>query len=821
MDRYRSAVVDLAGKLSFRGRLLLGASLSEGLNGTFSGSQEALCTYCASMHHENLPKFADVLDVIKRNRSSEEYESLNQAILQEFYSSAVVPYFKAVSSLPFTVTIPFVEFKWSLNTTSPRSEVFPDLYVKVVSEIVSTGGRLSSIPIKQTSQNYLTPEEFDAAVKHYNAAAPDDTVLIDCRNSKEVAIGKFRSALDPKTKTFTEFPTWVDKSLEAGGALAGKKKVLMYCTGGIRCEKASAYIRNQKPDLEVYHLKGGIHRYLEKYEDKGEFLGKNFVFDSRQGMAPAESAETVGQCVYCKGPYDNFTPNHVCTVCREQILVCPKCKGMLKELHCDEHQYLKNCYFHNLSLFPDNELTSHRSELSSLLEQIAIGKAFRMKRKTLSKQISKIDAFLAAPNRVDGVMVCRSCQEPVDKCGGECWGYFGLSRKTKADSLMSPITPPAKKPKQPQPPPQTKKRDQRLVAVNEIKELNLSKPLSACLSSNMRCIPPVVRTISTNTKAKWIGRKVREVVLQEFVACKDDDWRQILVNGSPITTDSILHHGDVVARRVHWHEPPIFSECETLDISLPRPNLFAINKPSTVPTHPAGQYLANSLTMMAEAQLGLPIKSLHPCHRLDKCTSGLVVCSNDPKMSKLVQQAMDTGCVEKTYLAKVSGKFSDTSVTVNEPIFCQDPQQGIRVIDSRGKSALSEFKLVAYNAEANESLLCCLPKTGRGHQLRVHLQHLGFPIVGDVLYGGKAVSTVPLKQVLERMRMAVGVDAGDIPCECCSTGFEAAFKRSQLLQEGSSICLHALEMKLSLRGVEEPLILTTHKPAWSEEFNLV
>jgi len=94
------------------------------------------------------------------------------------------------------------------------------------------------------------------------------TQLIDCRNSKEVAIGTFRSATNPKTRTFAEFGTWVDNNK---ADLIKKDKILMYCTGGIRCEKASAYVR-EVTNKPVFHLRGGIHKYLEEFDSTNEGL---------------------------------------------------------------------------------------------------------------------------------------------------------------------------------------------------------------------------------------------------------------------------------------------------------------------------------------------------------------------------------------------------------------------------------------------------------------------------------------------------------------------------------------------------------------------
>ena len=111
--------------------------------------------------------------------------------------------------------------------------------IKLVKEIVSTGGVLSSISIAETSKDYLTPDEWHEEMKQLTNQPSNDTILIDCRNHKEFAVGHFDSAIDPNTKIFAQFPRWVQENKSA----LKDKKVLMYCTGGIRCEKASALVR--------------------------------------------------------------------------------------------------------------------------------------------------------------------------------------------------------------------------------------------------------------------------------------------------------------------------------------------------------------------------------------------------------------------------------------------------------------------------------------------------------------------------------------------------------------------------------------------------
>lgn len=225
--------------------------------------------------------------------------------------------------------------------------MFPDLRVREVKELVGTGGLFSEIPVSETGVGLLTPQQFHREVekllekqKEQEDASMEtsepDTVLLDVRNHIEYNIGHFDGATDPETRVFSQFPAYVRKTLPK---LKGKK-ILMYCTGGIRCEKASAYIRKQLEavgDVEgaqnVHHLHGGIHKYLQAYPDGGLFKGLNYVFDSRNALAPeVGQSEVVGKCVECQTDYDQLqNMKDKCIVCRDNVLICSQCRINLRE----------------------------------------------------------------------------------------------------------------------------------------------------------------------------------------------------------------------------------------------------------------------------------------------------------------------------------------------------------------------------------------------------------------------------------------------------------------------------------------------------------
>ncbi len=164
--------------------------------------------------------------------------------------------------------------------------------VKLKKEIVTIG--VDGVDPNRQAGTYVNPADWNALI------ADPDVLLIDTRNDYEVALGTFAGAADPKTSSFGEFPKFVGENLDP----ARHRKVAMFCTGGIRCEKASSYMQSQG-FREVYHLKGGILKYLEEVpKEQSKWQGECFVFDHRvavgQGLVPSE----IEMCHGCRMPLD-------------------------------------------------------------------------------------------------------------------------------------------------------------------------------------------------------------------------------------------------------------------------------------------------------------------------------------------------------------------------------------------------------------------------------------------------------------------------------------------------------------------------------------
>jgi len=173
-----------------------------------------------------------------------------------------------------------------------EDEPFHRMKVKLKKEIVTMG--VNGIDPNKIVGTYVKPKDWNALI------SDPDVVLIDTRNDYEVAIGTFKGAVDPKTKSFREFPSWI----EAQQNLHNKPKVAMFCTGGIRCEKSTAYMKEQGFE-EVYHLEGGILKYLEEVPaDESLWEGECFVFDERVSVGHGLEVGPYDMCRACRRPID-------------------------------------------------------------------------------------------------------------------------------------------------------------------------------------------------------------------------------------------------------------------------------------------------------------------------------------------------------------------------------------------------------------------------------------------------------------------------------------------------------------------------------------
>ena len=200
--------------------------------------------------------------------------------------------------------------EFSSKESFDESMPFYRTRVKLKKEIVTMG--VDGIDPNHIVGTYVKPENWNDLI------SDTDVLLLDTRNDYEVAIGTFKNAIDPKTETFRQFPDYVSKQMNP----RKHKKVAMFCTGGIRCEKSTAYLKAQGFE-EVYHLQGGILKYLETVAEKDSLWeGECFVFDNRVSVNHKLEKGRYDQCHACRLPITEDDKN---SEKYKKGVSCPSC----------------------------------------------------------------------------------------------------------------------------------------------------------------------------------------------------------------------------------------------------------------------------------------------------------------------------------------------------------------------------------------------------------------------------------------------------------------------------------------------------------------
>ncbi|EME32305.1 pseudouridylate synthase [Galdieria sulphuraria] len=256
------------------------------------------------------------------------------------------------------------------------------------------------------------------------------------------------------------------------------------------------------------------------------------------------------------------------------------------------------------------------------------------------------------------------------------------------------------------------------------------------VKNNCRYVIPYPFEFRVNTKQRWFGRSILEVFSWEFPHGSQQYWERelaegrLLVNGHKISPNFILQNGHVVTHVVHRHEAA--TTAEAAEIIYMDADKVVVNKPANLPVHPCGNYRKNSL--LARLCVEQDLKNLHVIHRLDRQTSGLVIFARNKTYAKFLSEKFHERQVHKTYVARVHGQFPSETVVCDQKLHF-DAHDCVGSCADSGKEAMTTFRLMFYNSQLEQSLVECKPHTGRTHQIRLHLQHLGHPIVNDPLYG--------------------------------------------------------------------------------------
>ena len=293
------------------------------------------------------------------------------------------------------------------------------------------------------------------------------------------------------------------------------------------------------------------------------------------------------------------------------------------------------------------------------------------------------------------------------------------------------------------------------------------------VKNGLRYIRPSYTTRTISAKGRWFGKTLIDVLSSEFKSYTREEYIrrvqlgndfQLMRNG--LSLDPFcdpIRSGDTLIVRQHRHEPPVKQWCSPPDLELMQndtsqrvagmdivfedESILVINKPAGIPVHPTGQFYKNTVTeILADHN-----RIVHPCYRLDKVTSGLLILSKDSKIASTIQTKISSSKMNKLYLARVRGKFPrctqtlvgvtqpenlnrDTAIVHGSPIYNIEPKRGFPAGLQPSREATTLFFPFRYIPETDESVVVCKPLTGRTHQIRIHLLRMGFPISNDSLY---------------------------------------------------------------------------------------
>ncbi|NXX73413.1 RUSD2 protein, partial [Spizella passerina] len=191
-------------------------------------------------------------------------------------------------------------------------------------------------------------------------------------------------------------------------------------------------------------------------------------------------------------------------------------------------------------------------------------------------------------------------------------------------------------------------------------------------------------------------------------------------------------NNDFLRNTVHRHEPPVTAQ--PIRILAEDEEVVVVDKPSSLPVHPCGRFRHNTVIFILGKEHGL--RELHTLHRLDRMTSGVLMFAKTAAVSKRIDEQVRQRKLEKEYVCRVVGEFPEHEVVCEEPILVVSYKVGVCRVDAKGKPCQTLFQRLSYNGSS--SVVRCLPRTGRTHQIRVHLQFLGHPILNDPIYNMEA-----------------------------------------------------------------------------------
>lgn len=264
------------------------------------------------------------------------------------------------------------------------------------------------------------------------------------------------------------------------------------------------------------------------------------------------------------------------------------------------------------------------------------------------------------------------------------------------------------------------------------------------VENGLRKVYPYPYLYQTYAKKRWIGRKLKDVLREEFRDISEEqlkmrfDAKKVLVNGEPCNFHHILRDNHFILNRNHRHELPILAA--PIKVIHEDKDVLVVDKPPSAPIHPCGRFRHNSVISILERERKYEV--IKVVHRLDRLVSGVLLLARSSAQAHVLETMIQNRDVQKEYVCRVAGEFplgdlkDDGFITVDQPLELIEGKIGVVVCHPEGKKSLTKFKRLNFNGKT--SAVLCRPMTGRMHQIRVHLQYLGHPITNDLLYNSDA-----------------------------------------------------------------------------------
>lgn len=252
---------------------------------------------------------------------------------------------------------------------------------------------------------------------------------------------------------------------------------------------------------------------------------------------------------------------------------------------------------------------------------------------------------------------------------------------------------------------------------------------------DIRLVLPYPITHRFKVKPEFVGKTLLDMISTRFPFRSVEEWNKRIeigyvgINEEISSSDKILTTSDIAFHHnPHVIEPSVPDEIKVLTETE---NWITVYKPAPMPMHPGGRYFKNTLAAILE-ELGY--KDLKIIHRLDAVTSGIVLFGKNKLFANQAMQAFSSAKVYKKYYAEVAGHPNIDSITINSPIkrktgFVFESDESLQ----QAKTAITHFTIV--KKKSNSSIISCTPETGRTHQIRLHLEKWGYPIIDDPIYG--------------------------------------------------------------------------------------